>query len=153
MSRLVQLWEESFEFSEIDLAFFAESQKRLLQPFPKISPPLGSNRETVSQLEWQTEACKLFVQKHLDTASNVPLSAKYALNMQVFLTNVRATRKKLQERVRAAETLTGLLDELSNRVAGLQASHEQIKSKSIVMQSLWDGLVARQVFQILHSNA
>jgi hypothetical protein len=57
--------------------------------------------------------------------------------------------RKLCERlvlqVKSAENFLHILSRLSERINELQEFHEEVKSKSLVMQSLWDGLVTRQV--------
>lgn len=36
MSRLVQIWEQSYDFKEEELEFFAKSQQELARPFQQL---------------------------------------------------------------------------------------------------------------------
>lgn len=57
---------------------------------------------------------------------------------------------ELEDRVAIAHRLATRLEDLQRRIAELQGSHEAVKSKSLVMQSLWDGLVSKQVPPSIH---
>lgn len=49
-----------------------------------------------------------------------------------------------------SKALSSLLEEMLDRVKKLKFLHEDVNSKSLVMQSLWDGIAAEEVsFQLL----
>ena len=56
----------------------------------------------------------------------------------------RKLLEKLEDQAKSTERVFQILSRLSERVSELQESHEEVKNKSLVMQSLWDGLVTRQ---------
>ena len=136
MSKLVQQWEQSYIFTEDELGFLAESQKALSQPI-QFNKDASSNQANPVQ---STES----------SAGNwIAREAQLAVSL---LTTPPAISKETNDllsvlagRVDTARQLEARLMDLQGRIAELQGSHEAVKSKSLVMQSLWDGLVAKQV--------
>ena len=56
MSRLVQLWEQSYTFTEDELSFFAESQKALAQAFQVPRDAGGEQHVEAAELEQGVQA-------------------------------------------------------------------------------------------------
>lgn len=77
-------------------------------------------------------------------------AVKYRLfHCRIIIIIIMGYCRKIKERLKARTVITdnlkSVLNELAGRVEGLQEAHEQVKSKSLIMQSLWEGLVTRQV--------
>lgn len=56
--------------------------------------------------------------------------------------------ERAKHRAKVAKRLVSLSETLEERLNQLQQAHDQVKSKSLVMQSLWDGLVDKQVKRV-----
>lgn len=66
-------------------------------------------------------------------------------NIIIIIGDYRKIKERLRTRTVITDNLKAVLSDLAGRVEGLQEAHEQVKSKSLIMQSLWEGLVTRQV--------
>ena len=65
--------------------------------------------------------------------------------MIICLVPASELHQQLKKRLQHTEALETLVATLQVRLRDLQDSHKLVKSKSLVMQNLWDGLVTRQV--------
>lgn len=130
MSKLVQKWDASYTFSECELTMFAETQKFLAAPFqvPPAEEGKGPSAIVDESDPWAAE----LVSRHEFRVDDIP-------------PKVVSLQQELQRRHELAQRLCSLMDQLEGRVALLQESHEKIRSKSLIMDSLWDGLVSKQV--------
>lgn len=120
MSRLAQLWDQCHQFGEDELAFFAESQKRLSQPF-SLPQAVQSKVENISPIEGD---------KDLDDW--IPDSTRQLYQELVW-------RRDL------VRTLKISLGQLHAHLTELAQAHEKVQAKSLLMQSLWDGIAEKQV--------
>lgn len=130
MSKLVQKWDASYTFNEYELTMFAETQKSLAVPFR--APPAGDGKRTSAAVDENDLWAAELVAEHELCAGDVP-------------PEVLSLQRKLQARHEVAQRQCHLMNKLEERVSQLQESHEQVRSKSLVMDSLWDGLVSKQV--------
>lgn len=131
MSKLVQRWDSSYAFNEAELATFAEVQKSLAIPF-QVPLVEGGTLAATAVDENDLWAAEL-VAEHEFRANDIP-------------SEVLSLKQSLRARYELAQKLCNLVDQLEGRVSQLQEAHEQVRSKSLVMDSLWDGLVSKQVW-------
>ena len=131
---IIQKWEDSYRFTEEELGFFAESQKRLSKPLPQISEEdiNCTAPEAETEQDWVEEEISARIRKDLE-ALPIELSPRAAIILE-----------RLEGRYEKAHQMLNNLNCLLARIEYLQQSHEVVKSQSLVMQSLWDGLVTRQ---------
>lgn len=144
MSKLVQQWEQSYIFTEDELGFLAESQKALSQPIQFNKDASSSQANPVQSTEgsagnWIAKEVQLAV----SLLTTPPAISKGTTDLLAVLAGRVSTARQLEAR----------LMDLQGRIAELQGSHEAVKSKSLVMQSLWDGLVAKQVASLFSTRS
>lgn len=132
MSKLVHRWDSSYTFSEAELTTFAEVQKALAIPFQAL-PIEGSKGGASAAADENDVWAAELVAEHEFRVDDIP-------------SEVLSLQQSLLDRYKLAQKLCHLVDQLKERVSQLQESHEQVRSKSLVMDSLWDGLVSKQVW-------
>lgn len=124
MSRLAQIWDQCYHLNEEELAFFAETQKRLSQPFilqKNMTKELNCNA----------------------TLQSKNLSQKTS-ELNPFPPNVQEIHVKTLNRDQLARQMSESMKKLSGHLKELIQAHQQVQSKSVLMQSLWDGVAERQ---------